>query len=322
MTVRLAVIGAGLMGRSLAIATKGRTFGRVVCVCDPAQEQGAPLARELGATWQADYRKVLENREVDAVIVTTPLNLHRTITLDALRAGNHVLCEKPLAPNTDACDEMIRASRETGYKLMVGHILRFDPKVQAMFRLANSGKLGIAQAVISRRTWVAWTYSGWRTDRSVHGGILFEVAVHEIDLVCELLGEPVQVKAECSDVAEHGMENLVSILVQFPQRRFANMTYGVRDLWSSHSFEVHCAAGALRLLYAPKEGVEIRLVGRETSEFEWTTRSNMAADEIKAFCLAVASDKEVPVPGSAGRRAIAVAEAAIRSYESGSAVDI
>ena len=323
MTVRLGVIGAGSMGSSLAATlTKGVAWGRVVCVCDPSKEQGTTLAKKLGASWYADYHKILEDRQVDAVIIATPTNLHHEITLDALQHGKHVLCEKPLAENTNACDEMIRAAHEVDCQLMVGHCRRFNSKIQKMFQIVKSENMGAPRAVICRRTHAVWGYPGWRTDRSMHGGFLFEVAIHEIDLVCEILGNPIQVKAESSGIAEHGMENLVSVLVQFSEGRFANMIYGARDPWAASSFEVHCETGALRLLYAPKEGVEKRIVGSEMSEFEWTIPNNMIAEEVKAFCVAIASGNEVPVPGSIGRRAVAVAQAATKSYECGSAVQI
>jgi len=264
----------------------------------------------------------LEDRRVDAVIIATPTNLHHGIALDALQHGKHVLCEKPLAANINACDEMIRAAREADCQLMVGHCLRFNSKIQKMFQLVKSKNMGAPRAVISRRTLAVWGYPGWRTDRSMHGGFLFEVAIHEIDLACEILGNPIQVKAESSGIAEHGMENLVSVLLQFPEGRFANMIYGARDPWATASFEVHCEKGALRLVYAPKEGVEKRLAGSEMSEFEWTIPNNMVAEEVRAFCTAIASGNEVPVPGSIGRRAVAVAQATIKSYEGGSAVQI
>lgn len=321
MTVQLALIGAGLMGRSLADVVKAVAWGRITRVCDPSREQGLTVAQELSAAWCGEYRDVLADKTIQAVIIATPLPMHESMTLAALRAGKHVFCEKPMAATTQECDRMIRAARQAGRRLMIGHCLRFDPKFQLLLQSVRSGEIGVSQAIIAQDTTASWQYSGWRRDRRIHSGIIYEKGVHTIDLVCAVLGEPVSVTSVCTGLGKHGMERLVTLLIRFAGGRYANLIFGVEDPWAKRAFEVHGSKGSVRMLYSADEAsVAVCKTGEKSASVRRANTNDILAEELHAFCRAIATDAEVPVPGKIGRQAVAVAQAAVASYSTGRSV--
>lgn len=320
--INLTVIGAGLMGCSLGLATRGATWGRVVYVCDPDEEKGRALAAELQAAWLPDVKPAVADEQTDAVIVATPPYLHTPLVTAALEAGKHVLCEKPLDLTAAGCREMILLARRMKRQLMVGHILRFDPAYALMLKRAKSGEFGESRAAVVHRSENGWDWGGWRTERHMHGGLFFEAGVHEIDLILEMLGRPTRVCADCMGVGSHGMEALAVALLAFEGGRFATLRYGVEDPWGSRRVEVHCDRAVLRVVRSAKRGLSIWRAGRDEPEFIGTKRGGTAVREMEAFCKALAEKRPVPVPGDAGLAAVVVAEAIVKSYEKGTPVTL
>jgi len=311
----LAIIGAGDMGRSLALATHGSSCGRVRYVCDPDEAAGRRLAGETDADWLAEPGAALADAALDAVVIAAPQSFHLPLALAAAKAGKHALCEKPLALSTGDCKRMIRAFREADRQLMVGHILRFDSTFSLMRDLATGGDLGAPRVVFIQRSQDVWPYESWRLDRDSHGGMFFEVAVHEIDFALSVLGVPVEVSAACSGLDQKGMERLAVATVRFEGGAFATLRYGIADPWGARSIEVHCEDAALRSVFGPKEGVEVRSAGEDGSRFHPALPANNAVAEMAAFCSAIDEGRPVPIPAEAGLVAVAVAEAAVKSYE-------
>ena len=311
----LVLIGAGSMGRSLALATRGASWGRLLYVSDPDRAAGERLAFETDARWINEPTKALADGAVDAVVIATPQPSHPSLALAAAQAGKHALCEKPLALSTDACRQMIRAFGDADRQLMVGHILRFDSTFMLARELAIGGGLGPPQAVFIQRSQDTWPYGGWREDRASHGGIFFEIAVHEIDFAVSVLGVPREASAACSGLTAGGMEHLAAATVRFGDNTFAALRYGIADPWGARAIEVHCRDAALRCVFGPKTGVEVRWHGDTETRFHPTAPHDNAVAEMEAFCRAIDERRPVPIPGEAGLAAVAVVEAVVTSYE-------
>jgi len=311
----LALIGAGSMGRSLALATRGASWGRLLYVCDPDEAAGQRVAFETDARWIDAPTKALDDPAVDAVVIAAPQGFHPPLALAAAKAGKHALCEKPLALTTDACRQMIRAFHDAGLQLMVGHILRFDTTFALARELATGGQFGPPRAVFIQRSQDTWPYGGWREYRANHGGMFFEVAVHEIDFALTVLGVPREVSAACSDLTPGGMEHLTVANIRFDDNAFAALRYGIADPWGARSIEVHCRDAALRCVFGPEAGVEVRRPGETETPFHRAEPRDIAVAEMEAFSKAIAAGRPVPIPGEAGLAAVAVAEAAVTSYE-------
>jgi predicted dehydrogenase len=140
-----------------------------------------------------DYHELLGSPDIDAVVVALPNSLHMPVSVDALRAGKHVLCEKPMARDAEEAERMLLASRESGRLLMIHFNTRFTPPAMALHRYVEAGELG---RIYHARTW--WHRNrgipglgGWFTSKvTAGGGPLIDLGVHRLDLALWLMDYP------------------------------------------------------------------------------------------------------------------------------------
>ena len=161
---KIAVVGFGFMGRMHYGNWKRIPGARVVAICDANLAQlgnvsGGNIAGADASTDFADVAiyddvgKMLAAGGFDVVDVTLPTPLHPDVTIAALKAGCHVLCEKPMALNVKSCDRMLAAAKRAGKVLLVGQCLRFWPEYVVLKALVDSGKYGkVVAADFSRST--------------------------------------------------------------------------------------------------------------------------------------------------------------------------
>lgn len=142
--VRLGLIGSGSRGQYLMDHLNLIPGTEVVAVCDNYQPNLDSGIQKTGAKAEAftDYRRLLEKRDMDGVIIASPLHLHSLMSVDALHAGFHVFCEKAMARTPAECLDMYRAQLETGKILLIGHQRMFNPRYLKAFEMINRGQLG------------------------------------------------------------------------------------------------------------------------------------------------------------------------------------
>jgi predicted dehydrogenase len=172
----------------------------LVAIADINVAAGQQRAQELGCAFYADYRQLLAVEQPDVVTIMTPHPLHAPIAIDALRAGCHVLVEKPIAAQVAEADAMVEAANKAQHLLGVIFQQRFRPEVRAARRLIQEGRLGAIQhvemAVSWTRTAIYYREGAWRgTWKGEGGGVLMNQAPHNLDLLCHLLGSPARVFA-------------------------------------------------------------------------------------------------------------------------------
>ncbi len=197
------------MKKNLKVANIGMKFG--MCHVEGAVSYGAEIAaicdsneenlRFAGERYNIpeekrvrDYREIMDNPNIDVVTVAIPDQQHVKVSCDLLRAGKHVLCEKPLALTREDIEEMIRVADESGSKFMVGQICRFTPSFEKTKELIESGAIGDVYFIESE---YAHDYmklcDDWRADPKRHGVI--GGGCHAVDLIRWLVGDPVEVFA-------------------------------------------------------------------------------------------------------------------------------
>ena len=191
--LRVGVIGLG-MGQHVIRALENRSNAEVVAIADMKE----PLLKQVGDSNGIDNRYVtgeemLAKAELDIVYVSTPNHLHKSLTIAALKAGCHVLCEKPMALNAGEAREMIKAARKANRRLMINFSFRFSESSWAMKHEIDSGSLGkiyFGRTIWLRRRGIPW-WGGWfREKAKAGGGPLVDLGVHRIDLALWLMGHP------------------------------------------------------------------------------------------------------------------------------------
>lgn len=206
MTIRVGVIGTGMIARRAHLPAYQEAGATIAAVADVVGARAEKAAKDFGAQrWHTDYRELLADPEIDAVSVCTPNHLHRQVTVDALRAGKHVLCEKPMAMNVGEAMEMKKTAEETGKMLMLGFQNRFRADVQRLKEFVDAGELGriyYARTGFVRRR---GTPFGWFTVKEESGGgPMIDLGVHVIDFTRYLMGNPRAVSVTAATFQKFG----------------------------------------------------------------------------------------------------------------------
>jgi len=191
---------------------RSRLYG--VVTRDPAKG-----ARYGGRVW-ADFAGALQDDAVDAVYIALPVALHAPLTVAALGAGKHVLCEKPMALDYAAACGMVAAARESGRLLGIGYYRRLYPKVRRAAELIAAGAIGRpVMAFAATHNWfnAEGGHRAWLLQRALAGGgPLYDTACHRIDLFNLLFGQPKAVTAQLSNVVFPGdVEDAATVLVDY-----------------------------------------------------------------------------------------------------------
>lgn len=186
-------VGAGVFGAHQPALSSGHF--QVVAATDQAVDRGQARAAELGCPFFDDHHALLAATEPEVVVVLTPHPFHAPIAIDCMKAGAHVLVEKPMAVQIAEADAMLTTAAATQRLLAVNFQQRYRPEVRAAWQLINDGRLGQLQAmnfvVLWPRSRAYFGLAPWRgTWRGEGGGVLMNQAVHNLDLICHLMGMP------------------------------------------------------------------------------------------------------------------------------------
>lgn len=332
-TLKIGVIGCGSIARERHLPEYAAEENvDIVAVCDIVQERAEEVASRYHAQPYYDYQQLLKDEEIEAVSVCTPNALHAPVSIAALEAGKHVLCEKPMATNRKEAERMIAAAQAAGKKLMIAHNQRFVPSHVRARQLLASGELG---KVYSFRTTFghggpeSWSIDGreswfFRKDEAFIGA-LGDLGVHKSDLIRFLLGEEVvEVAALVETSAKKGIDvddNAVCLLKMESGAigtLAASWSYMGRE---DNSTVIYCEKGIMRLEDDPNDSLIIHYASGETVKYELgKIQSNEAGGQttshvIEHFVEAIIADKPVPVPGEEGLQSLEVVLAALRASE-------
>ena len=214
MTVRVGVAGLGHWGPNLA-----RNFAELadlawLCDADPAK-------RELGsrypqARWTDSFAEMLEDPELEAVVIATPVPTHYELARHALEAGKHVLVEKPPAMRGHEMDELVALAAGRDLVLMPGHLLLYHPAVRKLKELIGRGDLGEVLCVYGNRQNLGIIRS--------NENALWSLGVHDLSVILYLLEEDPEIAtASGRDFLTPGVEDVVFCYLRFPSGRIAHM---------------------------------------------------------------------------------------------------
>jgi len=200
--LRFGVIGVGIMGQTHAEVISHHSMLMLAGVTD-LNPEGKKLAQSLGCKWFDNPQQLISSGEVDAVTIATPHWQHAELSIAAMRAGIHVICEKPLSVTVGQADAIVAASRQSHRLFAVVHQSRFEPAYRDAKEIIASGELGpILRCSMVETVWRSQRYyksSRWRgTWRGEGGGVLLNQAPHVLDRYAWLVGMPETVSGHCT----------------------------------------------------------------------------------------------------------------------------
>ena len=331
-TLNIGIIGAGRIGKVHAATLAYRIpAARMLAVADIDMPAAQQLAAQFGVpTATDDYRKVLDCREIDAVLICSGTDTHARFTREAAEAGKHIFCEKPIAHSLAEIDQALAAVAKAGVKLQVGFNRRFDANFRRVHDAVERGEIGQPALlhIISRDPApppVAYV--------KVSGGMFLDMTIHDFDMARFLIGaevEEVYVQAGVTvdpAIGEAGDVDTAVIML-----RFANGVIGTIDNCRRASYgydqrvEILGSMGAISTMNnypnaaIISDGTAVRrdlplnfFMDRYTESF---------ANEMTAFVDAVLHDKPVPVTGSDARVPVVMGLAAGKSHREGRPVKL
>src|SRR2546428_5537554 len=319
--VKVGVIGVGSMGQNHARVLS--ELGDLGGVADPDTKAGGAVAGRLRVPHFADYKALLREK-IDAVTIAVPTNLHFKVATDAIAAGKHVLVEKPITDGVRDAQRLVKAARDAGVVLAVGHIERHNPVVESAKRHLEAGTWGDLITAGARRV------SNF-PDRIRDVGVIMDLAIHDIDVLRYLVGKRVSSVFAVGGRQKHeAFEDHATILLSFANgvngyveanwltpmkvrrlsltclRNFVELDYTAQSITISSS-----TLGPLdpANLYQLPLDFDIRHVNLRKEE--------PLRRELKDFLRAVKDGGEPLVAGEDAVETLRVVEAAVESQRSG-----
>lgn len=305
---------------------------RLVGVADTDAGVGERVAQLYHTVGYTNHHRLLDEARPDIITVAVPTRFHCQVALDALEAGCHVLVEKPIAATEEQARELIARAEALGRKLMVGHIVRFDPAVQELKKRLEAGELGRIFQVRCRRL-------GPFPARIQDVGVVIDLATHDLDLIRYLTGqEVVRVYAETEQEIHSAYEDLligtvrlvdgtigvldinwltptkVRELTVTGERGMFLVDHLTQDLYFYENAEANNERwSTISLLRGVSEGRMIRYPVRKYEPLQV---------ELEAFVEAVVDDQPVPVDGRDGLVALRLAQMLVQSGREGRSITL
>lgn len=330
--INVGIIGCGSIGVKRHIAEYEENDNvKLTAFCDRVVSRAEAQQKIYGGKAYEKYQDLLKDESVDAVSVTVPNHLHAEISIAALAAGKHVLCEKPMGLSTEEMDRMIAAEKESGKQLMIGHNQRLIKEHQVARDYVTSGKLGKVYAF--RTTFghpgpEEWSVDGkesWFFRENEAGmGAMGDLGVHKADLIRYILDEEiVEVGGLISKEAKSFSDvddNAVCIL-----RTASNAVGTLQASWSFYGSEdnsttIYGEKGVLHLLgdekhsfvFTGRDGTVVRenYGGIQTNDEEGQAKKSFVMD---AFIEALVMDERVPVTADDAKKSVEIILAAFES---------
>ncbi len=334
-TIRnVGVIGIG-GGIGWQHATEWKKIGcNLLAVCDANPERAMKGAAELGAVAHTDYRRLLENKAIQAVSIATPDHLHFEQAKAALLAGKHVMLEKPMTPGLKEAKALVKLVRQTGKQLAIGNVNRFVPQFIYAKQLAQTGKLGKlfhlhSDYIHDMRNFFLWT--PWRMSKKNPQDFWYAGAVHPLDLMRWVGGEIEEVfmYSHRGSVPMFPLDSDFNAVMKFASGASGRLlaTAGIRRR-PEHEvrFNAYGDLGSYECDLSPV--AKVHLHPRDAKKKDWTakrfpaTHGHPVDRELRAFCADIAAGRRPAVDAVDGARTIAALSAALQSARTGKPVKV
>jgi predicted dehydrogenase len=329
--MRIGILGSGFMGTTHARAYAKIPGVSIAAVSSRNLDRAEKLAKEVGARATIDNRSIIDDPSIEAISNTLPTHLHAETTLTALKAGKHVLLEKPFALTAADCDDMIATAKETGRTLMVAHVLRFWGEYVSLVELVHSGKLGKPISAVAARLSQLPAWADWFLNPVWSGGAVLDLCVHDFDALNWLFGTPKSVYARGQEL-KPGLWNDIHALVDYGGAN--GFVEGSESMPQGYPFtaamRVLCESGLVEFIFRAG-GVSVEMGGGASlmvheagKAYPLTAKPGDAYDNQASYfvdCLRKGIKPTRSTPEQA-RIAVATANAARRSLENGAVTSL
>ena len=339
--IRVAIVGTGNISHAHVHAyLQFPDRCKIVALVDivPAKAQAMKEKYGLDAQVYDDHEKILPLTDIDLVDVCTPPYVHASISINCLKSGKNVVCEKPMAASLEECDAMLRARDESGKKLSIIAQNRFRQPIADLKALLDSGIAGpVRSAQVDSFWWRGHCYYDlwWRgTWEKEGGGCTLNHAVHHIDMLCWMMGLPQKVTSILANVAHDNaeVEDLSASILQYPGA-LAQLTASVVHHAEEQQLVFQCEKAKIAAPFAcyastsmgngfPTRNealeAEIRAYAGALPRVQWEGHTG----QIHNVMRAILGEQDVAITGEEGRRTIELITAVYKAGTIGQTVEL
>jgi len=312
-TLGVAVVGAGFWGRNHARVFSELEETELLAVCDIDVERAKKVANQFGAEAYVEAGRMLKRKDIEAVSICTWSTSLAKEALKALKAGKHVLVEKPMAANSKQAEALIKTAEKEKLHLSVGFLMRFIPGIQYIKRAIEEKSIGELVCATAKRV------SEW-PERIGDVGVVKDLAIHDIDITRYLFGDdPIAVYAKTGNMKHKLFEDYAHIMLTFKEGRNAFIESNWLTPYKTRVLVVTGSKAIVKLDYITqeltiedaKETVQPRIPWQEPLKLE-----------LQHFANCVLGREKPLITGEDGLKALKIAEAALKSSRTGRLVKI
>ncbi|MCS7123986.1 MAG: Gfo/Idh/MocA family oxidoreductase [Candidatus Bathyarchaeota archaeon] len=311
--VGVGVIGAGFWGKNHARVFSELEETELLAVCDINVERAKSVAKQFNVKAYTKAGEMLKRRDIDAVSICTWSTSLAKEALKALKAGKHVLVEKPMAANSKQAEALIKTAEKEGLVLSVGFLMRFIPGVQYIKRAIEDKRIGELVCATAKRV------SQW-PERIGDIGVVKDLAIHDIDIAHYLFdADPMAVYAKTGNMKHRLFEDYAHIMLTFEGGKNAFIESNWLTPYKTRVLVVTGSEAIAKLDYITqeltiedaKETVQPRIPWQEPLKLE-----------LQHFTNCVLGREKPLITGIDGLKALKIAEAALKSSKTGKLVKI
>lgn len=331
----IGIIGMGMMGNIFAKIITQNPYLELKGISESDKNKLEKLSKEYHTEAYYDYKEMLQNSRIQAVFICLPEDCHTSAAIDAALAGKHLFIEKPITTKVLDAEEIIKITKNSGVKLMVGHCLRFDPRYYIAKEFIEKGEIGEIIHIYIRRN----THINMRNHYKKRTSVVLFLGIHDIDIIGWYTGEKVKrVFAESNFGMEEPFKDHDSV---FSTIKFNNGTVAlVENSWaisdnsnkiaanSRVQAEVVGTKGTIYIDGSMNSGLKVQGIN---GEFYPDTQympnvqgiySGVYNREVYHFANCLLHDKQPCISGEEAKNALIIVDAIGKSLESKTVVDL
>jgi UDP-N-acetylglucosamine 3-dehydrogenase len=309
----VAVIGTGFWGKNHARVYKELGSTNLVAICDVNAERAKSVADQFGVKAYTNSTRMLKNKEIEAVSICTWSTVLAKEALKALKAGKHVLVEKPMARNTKQAEKLLETAEKNGLHLTVGFLMRFIPGMRHIREAVENKKIGELVCATAKRV------SQW-PERIGDVGVVKDTAIHDIDVMRYIANEdPITVYAKTGSMRHKQFEDYAQIMLTYKDGKSAFIESNWLTPYKTRTLTVTGSDAIMRLDYITQE-----LWIEETKEtlqprYPWQEPLKL---ELQHFADCILEKKKPVITAADGLKALQIAEAALQSSAKNRAIKL
>jgi len=309
----VAVIGTGFWGKNHARVYKELESTELVAVCDQEAQRAKKVADQFSVKAFTNSARMLQDEAIEAVSICTWSTSLAREALKALKAGKHVLVEKPMATNTRQAQKLLLTAEENGLHFTVGFLMRFIPGIQDIREAVKTRKIGDLVCATAKRV------SQW-PERIGDVGVVKDTAIHDIDVVRFIFGEdPVNVYAKTGCMRHRKFEDYAQIMLTFKGGKSAFIESNWLTPYKTRTLTVTGSDAIMRLDYITQElWIE---AAKENLQPKYPWQEPLKV-ELQHFADCITKGEKPKVTGTDGIKALRIAEAALLSSVKNKAIKL